>query len=187
MDLGWEDERSSKFVTNVCLITSKNEHGHNISAVEWTHHISYSPGLIAISINKADLTYENIAKSKEFGVNLASVDQRSLVSLSGNYSGRTYDKISALRELGFKFFEAKEISVFMVGEAALNAECKLIQEIPAGDHILLIGKVVHLYPLSDKMPLAYYQHKFWNLGKNLLKPSNEERAKMKEVFEKHKK
>lgn len=187
MDLGWGDERSSKFVTNVGLITSKGEQGHNISAVEWTHHISYSPGLIAISINKADLTYENIAKSGEFGVNLASAEQSSLVSLSGNYSGRIYDKISALREIGFKFFEAKEISVLMIDGAVLNAECKLIQEIPAGDHILLIGKIVHLYPLSNKMPLAYYQHKFWNLGKNLPKPSDEERAKMKEVFEKHKK
>jgi hypothetical protein len=35
------------------------------------------------------------------------------------------DKIIALKEWGFQFYQAKEINVLMVGEASLNVECKL--------------------------------------------------------------
>ena len=187
MDLKWDDERSSRFVTNAGLITSKDSNGYNIATYEWTHQVSYSPGLIAVSMHKEDATYKNIIKSKEFGVNLASAEQNTLTSLSGNYSGRDYDKMSALKELGFKFFKAKNIDVWMVEGAALNAECKVVKKVPVGDHILLIGEIVNLYPLSDKKPLAYHLHKFWSLGEQLHKPSDEARAKMKDVFEKHRK
>ena len=50
MDLPWGDDCSKKFVTNVGLITSDGPHGPNIMACEWTHHVSYSPGLIAVCI-----------------------------------------------------------------------------------------------------------------------------------------
>ncbi len=50
MNLPWGDEKSNKFVTNVGLITSNGPYGHNIMAAEWTHHISYNPGLIAVCI-----------------------------------------------------------------------------------------------------------------------------------------
>ena len=41
-------------------------------AAEWTHHISYSPSLIAINVRGHDATAENIQSSNEFGVNLDS-------------------------------------------------------------------------------------------------------------------
>ncbi len=51
MDLPYSDERSSKFVTNVGLITSFGPHGHNIMAAEWTHRVSYSLGIIVVIVN----------------------------------------------------------------------------------------------------------------------------------------
>lgn len=56
-------------------------------AAEWTHHISYSPSLIAVNICGRDTTAENIKDSKEFGINLAAEDQNILCSLAGRYSG----------------------------------------------------------------------------------------------------
>ncbi len=52
MDLPYGDIKTWKFATNVGLITSNGPVGHNIMAAEWTHMVSYSPGLIAVSINK---------------------------------------------------------------------------------------------------------------------------------------
>ena len=46
MDLPWGDEKTTKFVTNVGLITSNGPYGYNIIAAEWTHQVSYSPSLI---------------------------------------------------------------------------------------------------------------------------------------------
>ena len=41
-----------QFLTNVGLITSDGPYGPNVMAAEWTHHISYSPGLIAVNIHR---------------------------------------------------------------------------------------------------------------------------------------
>ena len=109
MDFQWGDEKSQQFITNVGLITSDGPHGPNIMACEWTHHISYSPGLIALSLGLTKATLENIRKTKQFGVNIASVEQSVMASVSGGSSGRDTDKIAALKELGFSFFPSRRV------------------------------------------------------------------------------
>ena len=138
MDLPWGEERTKQFVTNVGLITSNGPNGHDIMSAEWTFHVSYSPGLIAVCINRTDATHENIEKTKEFGVNLAASDQNIISSIAGGYHGNDYDKIKALKELGYKFFKAKKIDVMMVEGAAMSAECKLFKTIELGDHTTFV-------------------------------------------------
>lgn len=50
----------TKFITNVGLITSNGHFGTDVMACEWTHHISYRPGLIAVCIHPDKATHENI-------------------------------------------------------------------------------------------------------------------------------
>ena len=142
MKLPWNDPRSNKFVTSVGLITSDGPHGPNIMACEWTHHVSYDPGLIAVSLGPTKATVENINQTKEFGVNLCAFDQSVMSSIAGGYSGNNYDKIGALKELGFEFYHASKIKTLMVKNASLNAECQLFQESKFGDHIMFIGHVL---------------------------------------------
>lgn len=185
MDLPWGEERSKQFVTNVGLITSNGPNGHDIMSAEWTHHVSYSPGLIAVCVNFHDATHENIKATKEFGVNLCTSDQDILSSIAGGYHGKDYDKISALKELGYKFFKAEKIDVFMVEGAAMNAECKLFKQIKLGDHTTFVGEVVELYPIKGKEPIVYHAGKYWKLEKQVTKPTQEERDKIREVVEKY--
>ena len=110
MDLPWGDPRSNKFATSIGLITSNGPHGHNIMACEWTHHLSYSPGLIAVSLGPTKPTVENIRMSKEFGISLCATNQTILASVAGGYSGRQFDKISALKESGFQFYQGDSVS-----------------------------------------------------------------------------
>src|SRR3989338_2700836 len=109
MDLAWGSDEAKKFVTNIGLITSNGPHGQNIMTAEWTHHISYSPGLIAINVHSYDATYDNIMKSKEFGVNLCGIDQSVASSVAGGSSGKEVDKIKILQDLGIEFYKAKKI------------------------------------------------------------------------------
>ena len=145
VDLPWGDPRTIKFATNVGLITSTGPYGDNIMSAEWTHQVSYSPGLIAVAIGRGKATLENIEKTKEFGVNLAAVDQASLAHIAGTNHGDKVDKIAALKELGYKFFKAKKIKPLMVEGAAMQAECKVVKIIDIGDHPIVIGEIVELY------------------------------------------
>lgn len=185
MNISWGSDEAHKFVTNVGLITSNGPHGPNIMACEWTHHVSYSPGLIAVCIGFDSTTNANIKKTKEFGVSLCSVEQSVLSSIAGSSSGKETDKIKALEEMGFKFYKAKKIAAPMVKDAALNVECKLFKEIVLGDHTMFVGEAVAVD--SGKEPLAFHGGRYWKLTQTLEKPSEKEREEFKKIIEKHKK
>ena len=185
MDLPWGDEKSLKFITNVGLITSDGPYGQNIMAAEWTHHISYSPGLIAVCIGSKKATFDNIRKTKKFGVNIASINQSVISSISGGFTGKEVDKIKALKELGFKFYKG-ENGILMVEGAAMNAECKLFKEIQLGSHVMLVGEVTKASAL-EKEPLAYHKGKYWIMDKNIEKPSDKKREHIKNIVQKNRK
>ena len=187
MDISWGSKESKKFITNVGLITTNGKIGNNIMAAEWTHHVSYSPGLIAVCISKMNqATTLNIRESKQFGVSLSSLNQTVISSIAGSSSGKDTDKIKALKELGFKFYNGKKINVLMVKDAALNVECKLIKEIELGSHTIFIGEAIEISS-SDIEPLAYNGGKYGAIEFNIQNPSDQEREKYLRILEKHKK
>lgn len=186
MDLPWGDPRSNKFATSIGLITSNGPHDHDIMACEWTHHLSYKPGLIAVSLGPKKATVGNIRMSKEFGINLCATDQTIIASVAGGYSGRDYDKINALKDLGFQFYQADSIDVLMVKGASLSVECKLFKEVTFGDHVMLIGAVSHAIHNAEKESLIYNNGKYWSL-QSIAKPNEETRQNIKDILEKHKK
>src|SRR3989338_8642094 len=112
MDIQWGSEGAHKFTTNVGLITSNGPHGNNIMAAEWTHQVSYSPGLIMVNVGFDKATEENIKRSKEFGISLAAADQSIVSSVAGGSSGKEVDKIAVLKDLGVEFYKAEKIDVW---------------------------------------------------------------------------
>jgi flavin reductase (DIM6/NTAB) family NADH-FMN oxidoreductase RutF len=143
--------------------------------------------LIAVSLGHTKATIENIRRSKEFGVNLCASDQSVISSVAGGYTGSKYDKITTLKEIGFEFYKAKRINALMVKGAALNIECRADEEFTLGDHITFVGEVVDASNNPDKIRLAYHKGKYWIMKTNLVKPSIEERQRIKKVVEKYSK
>jgi flavin reductase (DIM6/NTAB) family NADH-FMN oxidoreductase RutF len=184
VDLKWEDPRASKFVTSVGLITTRGATGDNIMSSEWTHHISYSPGFIAVCINKTNpATAKNIEESEEFTVNLASVEQSVIASISGNDHGNEVDKIALLKEIGFKFSPAKKVKTLVLEGSSLVAECKLMETIDVGgSHTIFIGEIVEIYPENKHESLVYYKRKFWHADKQIAKPDQEVLGQLKQRF-----
>ncbi len=186
MDLPWGDEKTVKFVTNVGLITSDGPNGPNIQSAEWAHHVSYSPGLIAVCLGRDRTTRENILATKEFGVSLAAADQNIMASVAGGSHGKDVNKIKALEELGFRFYKAKKIKTLMVEGATLNAECKVVQVIELGDHTMFVGEVLDAKAGSTE-PLVYHGLNFWKLSDTIAMPAEAELEKIKKTVEKFRK
>ena len=185
MNIDWGSPAAHAFITNVGIITSNGPIGPNAMAAEWTHQISYSPGLIAVAIsNHNTATAENIRATKEFGVNLASTEQNIASSISGKSSGKHVDKIAALKEMGFAFYAGKKINSPMLEHASLNAECKLVHEITLGSHTLFIGEAVDIR-VGAKEPLAFHAGRYWKLDTPLQRPSDAERERMSQVMTAH--
>jgi flavin reductase (DIM6/NTAB) family NADH-FMN oxidoreductase RutF len=188
MDLLWNDRRTRQFVTNVGLITSDGSFGPNIMAAEWTHHISYSPSLIAANIRGHDATAQNIKESKEFGISIAAENQNVICSIAGKYKGIHVDKISIIKEAGIAaFYNAKSISsqVPMLVGAAMNAECKLVKQEELGDHIMFVGEVIEISADENIRPLLYHNGRYWKLGEAMIKPQPDLLDRIEEFAKKH--
>lgn len=186
MNIEWGSPEALKFVTNVGLITSHGPHSDNIMSAEWTHQISYAPGLIAICLTDSRKTLENIKETKVFGVNLASVDQNVLCSIAGGSHGDEVDKISVAKESGFKFYRGSKIPCLMVSGSSLNVECKVVETKVHGDHVMIIGEVLDV-KLGEKDSLVYHQRKFWRLGDNIPWPDDKQREKLKGLIDRFRK
>src|SRR3989338_1447775 len=176
MDLGWGNEKASKFVTNVGLITTEGPAGQNIMSAEWTYYVSWSPALISVHISggkTGKATAENISATKEFGVSIAAEDQNVLTSIAGGSHGRETDKMPILREMGFEFYKSKSIKPLLVKGAAINAECRLKEIVEVGDHTMFVGEVLEIEAHADKKPLAYSFGKYYRLGEQIHKPAQD--------------
>lgn len=187
MDLPWGDERSKHFITNVGLITSTGPEGPNIMAAEWTHQVSYRPALMAVHIHKRNATYRNIAATKEFGINIASSDQNVLSSVAGGYSGVEFDKFEAAKELGFRFRDGAEIDAPMVEGSVITMECRVVQEIVLGDHVMIVGEVLSADLDTGKKPLVYHHNTYWEIGPHIERPVDAELDHIRQTVRKHSK
>jgi flavin reductase (DIM6/NTAB) family NADH-FMN oxidoreductase RutF len=190
MDLGWGNEKASKFVTNVGLITTDGPNGQNIMAAEWTYYVSWSPALIAVHLGggkTAKATSENIMKTREFGVNIASSDQNVIASIAGGSTGREVDKIAILREMGAQFYPSKNIKPVLLRGAATNVECRLVEAKELGDHTMFIGEVASIDTDLAKEPLLYSFGKYYAMGERLHKPEQAVLDKIEQLKAKHSK
>lgn len=165
MDQTIAEKAQRYFATGVSMITSSGPHGQNVMAVEWTMQISYRPMLIAIFIHKDSATFENIKKTKEFGINVSSEDQTMAVNIAGGYSRKEIDKLKIKNS--FKFLSSRKIKSPMLSGCVINAECKLVGMKKIGDHIMMIGKVVEISYDKTRKPLIYHSGKYFRIGSTI--------------------
>ncbi|MDE1844458.1 MAG: flavin reductase family protein [Thaumarchaeota archaeon] len=168
------------FSTGVSMITSTSTKGPNIMAAEWVMQISYRPILIAVFIHKGSQTLKNIEKTKEFGVNVASKEQTTEINVAGGYSGSEIDKMG-LKNI-FKTLKPQRIKTPMIAGCTMNIECNLVRKENLGDHVMLVGKVVHIKHDDTKSPLIYHKGRYFRLG-SMIEPDRQEVLTSKSTLE----
>ncbi|MBP9816404.1 flavin reductase family protein, partial [Candidatus Woesebacteria bacterium] len=72
-------------------------------------------------------------------------------------------------------------------DSVFTAECKLVKIEPIGDHTMFIGEVVAMEEGTSDDPILYSKKKYWKVGSEVEKPSEEERERFKEVIARHQK
>jgi flavin reductase (DIM6/NTAB) family NADH-FMN oxidoreductase RutF len=125
----------------VCLITAADpskENG-NIITLAWTTAISFNPPLFGVSIGPTRYTHKLIEESREFGVNLPTMEIVDKVLFCGRNSGRTLDKFE---RTGLTPIPATKIQAPLIKECVANFECQVMDTQKYGDHTLFVGKVV---------------------------------------------
>ncbi|MFH1201366.1 MAG: flavin reductase family protein [Candidatus Omnitrophota bacterium] len=131
----------------VILVSSSYKDKANIITLAWNMPLSHKPALLGISVAKAHLSCELITKSREFVVNIPSVELFKQVIYCGTHSGREVDKF---KETGLTPVKANRlIKTPLIGECIGNLECLLGDIKEVGDHNLFIGEAIYAQVEND--------------------------------------
>ncbi len=121
------------------LVTCRDKGKDNIITLSWHSPVSFKPQLYCIMVAFARFSHDMIKNSKAFCVNFMSIDDEEKVAFCGTESGRDMDKFKEA-DLGKE--ECKKIGCPRIKEALGYLECKVVNEVKAGDHTIFIGEVV---------------------------------------------
>ncbi|KYC45670.1 MAG: Flavin reductase like domain protein [Candidatus Methanofastidiosum methylothiophilum] len=122
------------------LITSKYQGKSNIVTAAWTSPVSHSPPLVSISLSTKKLSHILIGNSKEFTVNIPSIELLDKVLQCGSESGRNINKF---KQFKLKEVKGKKVSCPSIKECFAFLECKVVDSILCGDHYVFIGEIVN--------------------------------------------
>ncbi|WP_244158596.1 flavin reductase family protein [Caballeronia fortuita] len=112
--------------------------------------VSFRPLLVAISVNPTHASYPILDGGGVFTINVLKAEQLNAAEHFGTQSGRTVDKLSATP------WRAGRTGAPLLIDALAHIECQVVMDIEAGDHRLVVGRVVDGAVLAaDASPLLY--------------------------------
>jgi flavin reductase (DIM6/NTAB) family NADH-FMN oxidoreductase RutF len=116
----------------------------------WIMQASFDPLLLAVSINPDNASYELLHASGGFTVNVLKHGQLELARRLGTKSGRDEDKLAGIRT------HPGRLGAPVLADALAYFDCELEGRTRAGDHELVLGRVVGGKILDrDATPLTY--------------------------------
>lgn len=163
----------------VLIIGNYDENGKsNIMTAAWGGICCSIPPCINVSLQKSRYSYKNILERKAFTVNIPSEEYVSESDYFGMVSGREQDKFEVTN---LTPIHGEKVNAPYVEEFPISMECRLVQTIELGSHVMLIGEIVNTlvsegcltdddYPDPIKVKPIIFTPKFrhyYSLGKDL--------------------
>ncbi|MGB0058021.1 MAG: flavin reductase family protein [Methyloceanibacter sp.] len=121
----------------------------NAFTAAWVMQVSFGPLPLALSINPRHSSYALLKEGSAFGINVLKKGQ---LDLAENY-GRP---ANADKKLTSTEWTTGRFGLPLLREALAWFECEVVHEHPAGDHVLVLGKVINGKLLdSQAEPMTY--------------------------------
>jgi flavin reductase (DIM6/NTAB) family NADH-FMN oxidoreductase RutF len=136
----YEKALKTKYPEQVVIAIAKDKNGRaNPVTLGWTMIVSGGPPMMAVGVYKSHYSVKCIRHSKCFTIVYPSSDMAKAALFFGSHSGRKTDKFA---EFPCKASPARKINSVLLTDAVANFECRLVKQIPTGDHITFVGQVV---------------------------------------------
>jgi flavin reductase (DIM6/NTAB) family NADH-FMN oxidoreductase RutF len=125
------------------LVTCCDAEGQaNIITIAWLIPVSVEPPLVGMSIRPSRYSYGLIHATGEFVINVAPYEIAQQVLFCGRRSGRNVDKFAAT---GLTAGPAQLVQPPVIAECVAHLECRVVQDVEAGDHRLVVAEVLAAY------------------------------------------
>ncbi|MBT3466278.1 MAG: cag pathogenicity island protein Cag11, partial [Rhodobacteraceae bacterium] len=143
------------FATGVTVVTTRQSDGtpRGFTANSFTS-VSLDPPLLLVCIAKVALSCDTFAQADHFAVNVLADDQKEV---SGLFASQSVDKF----DLAKWHVDAQNIP--LIDKTIASFSCARHRLVDAGDHLILIGRVLE-FSTSDGTPLGYYKGGYFEIG-----------------------
>ena len=122
----------------------------NAFTAAWVMQVSFDPLLLALSINPHHSSYRLLKEAGAFSVNVLKKGQLELAEHYGRPARA--DKLAGTE------WATDRLGLPLLHEALAWFECQVLHECPAGDHVLVLGKVIGGKLLDPEAePMSYRQ------------------------------
>jgi len=95
-----------------------------------------------MSIKPTRLSFKMITETKEFVVNVPTMEIVKETLFCGRISGAERDKFKGTHLTPLR---AKKVRAPIIKECVAHLECRLVRKIKTGDHTLFVGEIVAAY------------------------------------------
>ena len=151
-------EIMSMYPTGVTIITTFDGKGNPVGmTVNSFTSVSLEPLLVLWCIDKNASSLKTFRDSKIFAIHILSENQEDTC---WTFAGKTADRFANIS------WETSANQLPIIKECTGYFECKTINEVDAGDHIILIGEVLNLKN-EKKNPLIYFNRKVGAIPESL--------------------
>jgi len=137
------------------VVSSRKGDRLNGQIANTVSQVTSEPPIIAVSINKNNLTHEFIKESRVFTASILSQDTPlSFIGHFGWKSGRDIDKLE-----GINYKVGDTQAPVVLEHAVAYLEARVIEELDVGTHTIFIGELVGADVLREGEPMTYaYYH-----------------------------
>ncbi|MDR7303757.1 flavin reductase family protein [Haloactinomyces albus] len=138
-----------RFTTGVAVVTTADDEPHGMTVNSLTS-VSLDPPLILISLTIGARTTDAVAATGSFAISILSARQDAIAM---RFARRGEDHFAGLP------LEYGDHHIPIVPGALAHVECEVQQEIPAGDHVLFLGRAIATCD-RDGEPLVFHGGRF---------------------------
>ncbi len=144
----YEKAAGRRYPEQVVIALARDSSGRvDPITIGWTMTASRQPPMIAIAVARTRYFLEAARSSRAFVVAFPSTGMAMEARFFGTRSGRDSDKLT---ECPIRTQPAHEVDGVIARDAVANFECLLETETEAGDHVVLLGRVVAAHVNEDQ-------------------------------------
>jgi flavin reductase (DIM6/NTAB) family NADH-FMN oxidoreductase RutF len=143
-----------RFASGVTVISTVDGGEAFATTASAVSSVCLEPPTLLVCMNRASTTGQAIARSRAFAVNVLAEHQHEL---AGHFATKDPDKFARVEARTSTHGQP------LLPEALAHIECRVVDELVAGTHVVFLGRVVAL-AAEEGMPLAYFRGRFGRLA-----------------------
>jgi flavin reductase (DIM6/NTAB) family NADH-FMN oxidoreductase RutF len=139
------------FATGVTIVTTTDSEGgaHGLTVNSFSS-VSLDPPLVLWCLGNKSDSYDLFAKTEHYAINVLAAGETDFAM---RFAGKGDQKFAASE------YETLETGAPVVAQSIATFDCKVVQRIEAGDHLILIGET-QAFQTRPESGLAYFRGTF---------------------------